>query len=583
MTEWVFLLSRQNKQSFLHGATILMVSMIIVKIIGAIFKIPITNIIDMSGMAYFGSAYTIFNTVYALTVTGLSAAVARMVAENVARERYRDVKKILKLATRVFLVLGILGFVIVVLCARGIANLSQNQNAFWSIVMVSPAIFFCCMMASYRGYYEGLSDMIPTAITQVIEVMVKLVAGLLFAWIVMGIAYKQYADTGIVFGMEVASKEAAKVVALPYGAAAAILGISLSTLVGFVYIYIRYKIKGDYITKEMVVNSPKSIRIKVLLKRLVRIAIPITLGAVVIQLSTLIDSITIPNRLEYAFGLDPNRFLSLYGDLLKPNEKMNIFIYGCFNTVIVIFSLVPAFTNIFGKSGLPNVTQAWTTKNKANIKLNVESVIRATMLIAAPASFGIAFLATPILQLVFRHTPSAAIVGGPVLSVLGIGALFLSLVTPLNAIMQGIGRMDLPVKYLSIGVILKFVLNVILIGIPSINIMGAGISTICCYGVIAFLSINKLRKIIGVKLDFLGIVIKPLLSGFICGFSAFLCYKALTLVKVNSIITMLSIGVGAIFYVISLALLNAISKDDVLMLPKGNKIAKTLEKYKIIR
>jgi stage V sporulation protein B len=581
MAEWVLFLTKQKKQSFLYGATILMVSMIIVKLVGALFKIPISNILHETGMTYFNQAYSIFTVIYALTVTGLSAAVARMVAENAAKERYRDVRKLLKLSTLIFVILGALGAIIVAVSAKGIA--ASVEDSYWSVIMISPAIFFCCLMASYRGYYEGLSNMIPTAVTQVVEVLVKLVAGLTFSYIVLNVADKQFATTGKVFGVAVESAKAVAGVAIPYAAAAAVLGVSVSTLVGFIYIYIRFKLRGDYITKEQIKNSPKPIRTKVLLYRLFKIAIPITLGSVVIQLSVLIDTFTIPDRLKYAYAQDPSFFNSTFGKLLGEGDEMHVFLAGCFWTVIAIFNLVPAFTNIFGKSSLPNVTAAWTIKDKQKVKINVESVIRVTMLVAAPASMGILFLSGPIIKLLFKNLQGAVAIGPSLLSVLAIGALFLSLVTPINSIMQGVGRPDLPVKYLLVGATLKFVLNMILVGIPSINIMGASISTVICYSVIAFLSINKLRKIVGVKLDFTSILIKPMIAGLSCGISAFLCYKALTLVIENSIITLLSICFGALVYVVVLALLNAISVDDVLMLPKGNKIAKTLEKLRIIR
>ena len=190
--EWVFALTKQKKQNFVYGSTVLMASMIIVKLIGAVFKIPLTNILGLTGLGYFTRAYTVYTTIYALTVTGLSAAVARMVAENLERKRYRDVRKILRLATLLFLILGVLGAGLIFFSAKGFSEMIKSPNSYWAIVMLAPAIFFCCMMASYRGYYEGLSNMTPTAVTQVVEVVAKLVAGLGFALIVMQIAEKQF-------------------------------------------------------------------------------------------------------------------------------------------------------------------------------------------------------------------------------------------------------------------------------------------------------------------------------------------------------------------------------------------------------
>ncbi|MEG0895116.1 MAG: polysaccharide biosynthesis protein [Oscillospiraceae bacterium] len=576
-------MSKQTKQTFLYGATILMASMIVVKLIGYIFKIPLSNILQETGMSYFTAAYQLFNTVYALTVTGLSAAVARMVAETTSKGRYRDARKILKISNVIFFILGILGMLITLFSAKGISSFLKIPNSYWSIVMLSPALFFCCAMASYRGYYEGLSNMIPTAITQIVEVVVKLIAGLGFSALIIAIGKQQYLQNGTAFGMVIDNEENLMSALLPYASAGAVLGVTISTLIGFIYIFIRYKMKGDYITKQQLMESPKAMNTNVLFLRLVKISIPVTLGAVVIQLSAFIDSITISNRLAYAYSKDPEYFLNLYGHLITDDTPMNVFLYGCFGVVISIFNLVPAFTNIFGKSALPNVTAAWTTKNKEKIKTNIESVIRVTMLIAAPIGFGIIALSDGILKLLYPNLQGVLTVGPALLSTLGFGAILLSLVTPMNAIMQGIGKVDLPVKFMFVGAILKLVLNIILIGIPKINLIGSSISTFVCYGVILALYINTLRKNIRINLNYTGIFLKPAICGLFCGISAFFSNKALTFMKKDSIITLLSIMVGALVYMVSLIALNAIAEDDVLMLPKGNKILKLFKKFRIIR
>lgn len=560
-----------------------MVSIIIVKIIGFVFKMPLANILHESGMAYFNSAYTIYTAVYALTVTGFSAAVARMVSENYSKGRYRDVKHMLRLGNRVFLVLGIIGFLIIALSAKSFAAGINSPNSYWTVVMIAPSILFCCLMAAYRGYYEGLSNMIPTAITQIVEVLSKLVTGLLFAYIVMKVADGQFKSTGMVFGMAVDSSDQAITAALPYGAAGAMLGVSVSTFIGFIYIFIRYKTKGDYITKKMLMSSPTPMKSKVLLVRLIKIAIPITLGAVVLQLSALIDMFTIMKRIQHCYEFAPDVLNAQYQSYLMDNEVMHEFLYGCFTSSITLFNLVPAFTSIFGKSGLPNVTAAYTQHDRVKLKVNIESVIRVTTLVAAPMAFGISFMAKPILRFIYPGLDGAVEIGAPLLTILGIASLCLAVVAPLNAIYQGIGRMDLPVKFICVGAILKLILNYTLLAIPSINIMGAAISTIVCYGVIAILSLYTLRNKVNVSLNYTGILVKPVFCGFICGLSAYLFNFLLTKGKVNSIITVVSIGVGAIIYLISLGIFNAISKDDVLMLPKGNKILKTLEKLHIIR
>lgn len=577
-------MTKPQKQSFLYGSTVLMASMLIVKLVGALFKIPLTNLIGLTGMGYFNSAYNVYTTVYALTVTGLSAAVARMVAENAAQESWRTVRRIFRLSGMLFLALGGAGFLLIAGSAKGFARLIDSPNSFWAVLTIAPAIFFCCLMAAYRGYYEGLQNMTPTAVTQVVEVLAKLAAGLAFAGIVMNAAQQQYADTGTVFGMAVESEEAALTAALPFGAAGAMLGVSVSTLIGFLYLYIRYKWKGDAITPEMLSASPAPKGRRELLRELFRIAVPITLGAVVLQLSALIDTVTIQNRLVYCTQTAPQLMQERYAGFLLPNERIHEVLYGCFTTCAVLFNLVPAFTGIFGKSALPNVTAAWTARDRRSIKHSIESILRVTMLVAAPMSFGMAALSGPILELLYgAREPRAAALGGTLLSVLMIGALFLAMVAPLNAILQGIGRMDLPVRFLLAGAVVKLALNVILVGIPEVNILGGAISTVVCYALIALLSVGKLRNIATVSLDFTGIFLKPVIAGMICGISAYLCNLALTKWWDKSIMTLVSIAVGGLCYVFFLGVLKAVSPEDIKMLPGGEKMRKILEKIHFIR
>lgn len=577
-------MSRQTKQSFLYGSTVLMISMLIVKIAGVVFHIPLLNIIGFTGNGIFTSSYTVYTTVYALTVTGMSAAVARMVAARASQGRYRDVKKLFRVATLLFFLLGLAGSLLVFGFAGWFSEWIHNPDTRWAVMAIAPAIFFCCLMASYRGYYEGLQNMTPTAVTQVVEVAVKLVTGLGGASLVMGAAVDQYERTGRVFGQACSSAEAVQVIAAPFGAAGAMLGVSLSALVGFLYLFFRGKLKGDGITRGMLAASPSPETAVSLAKGLARIALPVTLGAVVVQLSALIDTFTIQNRLVFCSQVDAAYMTGRFGGYLKDGEEIHTLLYGVFGACITLFNVVPAFTNIFGKSALPNVTAAWTAQDRLRLKRNVESVIRLTMLIAAPLSMGLCSLSGPVLQLLYgAREPQTAALGGGLLAALAIGSLFLAMVSPLNAIMQGMGRADLPVKYLLAGVFVKFFLNILLIGIPQVNILGSAISTIACYALIAFLSLRRLNRMVPVTLDYKGILAKPLAAGILCGAGAFLCSFLLTNHMGNSIMTLVSIGVGGLFYGVSLVLCRAVPKEDIFMLPNGKKICKTLEKWRIIR
>ena len=449
-------MQNSKSQSLLQGVSVLAAAMLIVKLVGAVFKIPLGNILDGEGMGYFSTAYSVFTMIYAFSTAGLPAAISKMVAEQSVRGRYRDIRKIHEISTRFFLILGVGGFLLMALGSKLFVNIAKTPSALYSVLAISPAILFGCVTSAYRGYYEGLRNMTPTAVSQVVEVVAKLVFGLSLALVVTKTASSQYAKSGVVFGQQAASLEEMQRIAAPYAAAAAIFGVTLSTVVGTVYLLIHCKRAGDGVTEENLKYSPRAMRGKVLLVRLVKIAIPISLGSIVVNVAQFIDTFTIIRRLDAAFQNHADVMMKLFGSIipaqvLQENGSAN-FIYGSYSGyALSVFNLVPAFTTIFGKSALPNVTAAWTVRDMKGTKLNIESLIRMTFLITAPLSLGIFSMATPILTLLYPGKAAEVAIAAPVLSLQGISLLFLGMSAPLFAALQALGRADLPPKFMLLG------------------------------------------------------------------------------------------------------------------------------------
>lgn len=581
-------MQNSKSQSLLQGVSVLAAAMLIVKLVGAVFKIPLGNILDGEGMGYFSTAYSVFTMIYAFSTAGLPAAISKMVAEQSVRGRYRDIRKIHEISTRFFLILGVGGFLLMALGSKLFVNIAKTPSALYSVLAISPAILFGCVTSAYRGYYEGLRNMTPTAVSQVVEVVAKLVFGLSLALVVTKTASSQYAKSGVVFGQQAASLEEMQRIAAPYAAAAAIFGVTLSTVVGTVYLLIHCKRAGDGVTEENLKYSPRAMRGKVLLVRLVKIAIPISLGSIVVNVAQFIDTFTIIRRLDAAFQNHADVMMKLFGSIipaqvLQENGSAN-FIYGSYSGyALSVFNLVPAFTTIFGKSALPNVTVAWTVRDMKGTKLNIESLIRMTFLITAPLSLGIFSMATPILTLLYPGKAAEVAIAAPVLSLQGISLLFLGMSAPLFAALQALGRADLPPKFMLLGAALKFIVNYATIGIPAINVRGAAMGTMICYAVIMVLCLVWLTKITGIQFRFVGLFWKPLAGGLLCAGAAYSVYGALShFIASNSLKTLLSIGVAGIVYLLAVLLLRAITEDDVRMLPKGEKFAKLLAKYGLL-
>lgn len=582
-------MNTKNKQSFLHGALILALSTIIVKIVGAGFKLPLGNIIGNTGIGYFNTAYSLFNVVYALSVAGFPVAVAKMVSESVALKKYRDVKRIFKTTSTVFLITGAIGALVMILGSGLYANAVGNPNAQLAIIALAPTVFFACVMSTYRGYYEGLKNMYPTAISQIIEAVVKLVAGLGVSLLLLHLANQSYINTGKVFFFEVASQEQAASLSMAFAAAGAVFGVSLSTVAGALYLWLRHKIKGDDITKEEVDSSKEALPTKEIFKRLVKIAIPVCLGAIAISLTSFIDGISVMSRLKVALENGADVIFKEYGNILPTaHDEIPNFLFGAYGLAQTLFNLIPAITTTFGVSALPAISSAWAVRDMDSMKKNTEATLRITSILAIPAGMGMCVLAEPIIRLVYFNKVDEALISVPILQVLGIAVMFVSLMSPVNSMLQAVGREDMPVKLMLVGGALKLIVNFVFVAIPSLNIKAAAWGTLVCYLFIAISSVWVLVKNTKVKIDYVGVFVKPLFASILCAVSAWLGYSFSRYVFSSdslthqALSTLIAIAFAVIVYVISLFLTRAITKNDILMLPNGKKIAKVLEKRHLI-
>lgn len=572
-----------TSQSFLEGALILVAATVIVKVIGAIFKIPLGNLLGEEGFGYFSVAYNMFTPLYSLAMAGLPVAVARMVSASAAMGEYRDVRKILRISTAAFTVTGGLGSIIMLLGAGVYSEkIVETPAAFLSIICLAPAVFFCCMMSSRRGYYEGLKNMYPTAISQVIEAVVKLVLGLLLSWLVIYVGKNQFENSQIVFGTFCDTEKEANAIIYPFASAAAILGITLSTAFGALYLHIRYLRKGDSITNQMLSAAPSAKGSKQILKSLIAIALPVSLGTLATTITSFIDSSSVINRLKYVMEIAPQTITSMYSGIENAATDIPDFIYGAYCYAISIFNLVPTITTTFAISALPAVTAAFTLKDKVQTKKSVESVLRITSLVAFPAGLGICVLAKPILSLLYPARTLGVSIAAPALSLLGIAVIFVALIGPINSMLQAVGRADVPVKLMLIGGAVKIITNFILVAIPSINVKGAPIGTVLCYVFLFLTSMFILCKEISMVPSIRTTFLKPFAASVLCAGAAIGSYAVFSNFISQKISTAISIIFAAVIYAICLLLFKALTKDDINMLPKGKIFVKILEKYKLI-
>jgi len=532
-----------KKQSFLQGAAVLAAATAIVKIIGAIYKIPMQNVIGTAGFGYFNTAYQIYDVLLMISTAGLPVAMSRMISEAQALENHNQIRKIFSTALRVFLTIGILGTLMMVLFSRQLSVMMVGHDRSWAAIMaLGPAVLFICVISAFRGFFQGQSNMNPTSISQVFEAICKLVIGLGAAWLIMKLTYDP--------DPEVMSGDAA------LGAGGAILGVTVGCLVSVVYLYACYR----KAVKELPVGGTVKSTGETM-KQLLSIAIPITIGSAGLQIINMVDTMVYMRRLVGAAGI-----LSVRADELK----------GIYDFCRTIFNLPCAFITPIVVAIIPSITGHLTMKNERGVRLVEGSAMRITALIAAPCAFGLLSLAKPIVDLLTNYSVQDLEVGGVIMALMGVTVIFNSLILVTNAIMQAHGDVNTPVVHMITGGVVKVIANYFLVGMPELNIVGAAIGTLICYLVIMTLNfIAMIRKKTIDPKSFIGLL-KPLLAGALMGAVAYMANGFLSAYVGGSLACLAAICVAAVVYFVLVFALRVITYEDCMLLPGGEKIARIL-------
>ena len=560
--------NKRKQQSFQYGAIILLCSTMLVKIIGAIFKIPLSRLIGDLGFGYFDSAYQLFTPIYTLAMAGLPIAISRVVAERMQQERYRDVRKSLKVTKKIFLITGLTGFVVMLLLIYPFVHFTDaTGKTVYSLFAIAPSLLFCCIMSAYRGYYEGLRNMYPTAASDVIESLGKLILGYGFAYIIMKIS----CDVAL-------------------AAAGAMLGIMVGGAASATFITLRYKLKGDGITEQEFTDAPEPQGSKTIAKTIIMIAIPVVLASLANSVSSLVDVSMVKWQLTNMMGEFADDIRKMYESSIVDynsfstnaltNAELPTFLYGIRGKAFTLYNLVPTITSVLGVSALPVLTSCFAKGkgDKTLVKRSIESTMKFTALIAMPAGFGFLFLGSEIMGLMYDTVASVEI-GGVMLRIYGLAAMFAGLAIPMISMLQAIGKEKISLRNVAIGAALKVIVNFVFVGIPTINIKGAAIGTFVSYLFIFISNLSSLIKYTGVKPNIYKTILKPFIAALACGLST----VVLDLSAMGKIGTVLDIGVAAVVYLVILIILNTFEPDDVLSLPKGEKILKVFRKLKVIR
>lgn len=532
-------MAEKKGQNYLHGAAILTAGVVIMKILGFLYKVPIANIIGDDGYSLFLASYNVYNVFLSLSTAGLPIALSRMISEANAEGRPLQARRTFRVAWCTFFVVGLLCTLIMFLFSEQLAgDVLRNPPAALSIRVMAPAVLLVCLVSAYRGYCQGYGNMLPTTVGQVLEVLVKAIVGLLLAGLVMGAGR----------GKEV-------------GSAAAIVGVSAGSVAALVYmwLYKQRNYREGPVAQPDVPDAPRKI-----FRRFMRIGIPIALGSCVLALLNLVDSSLCMGRLQDAAGFRLHEAQILYG------------VYGEAQT---LFNLPAAVITPLTISVVPAIASALVRGDEDGATKISEDSLRISTVLCLPMGVGLAVMAGPIMRGIYPNSHSS----GPVLlAIMGVASFFVCLVLMENAILQASGKEMLPMYSMLVGGLVKIAVNWFLVADPRINIYGAPIGTLASYLVMFVMNFVFMCFVLDKNPRLRTIIGRPLLCSVLMGAAAWAVYGIVSRFIGESgrlqILACLALAVLAAVavYLISAIAMRTVTREDLKLIPGGEKLARRL-------
>ncbi len=530
-------------KNFIEGAFILSAAGIIAKLMGFGYRIVLPRVIGGEGIGLYQLAYPIYTTLLVVSRSGIPVSLAKLISDRMTKGETKNAFKIFKIGRKLSIFIGIIIFLLMVFLAKPIIQfLNWDPRALYTVLAISPAVFFVSIMATYRGFFQGLQNMVPTAYSQIIEQFIRMTTMIVLVYLLIpyGIGF---AAAGATFG--------------------AVTG-SIAGLLVLLYIYSR---KKDEIWNSIHTSKIKKYNTLNIVKDIAVLGLPVTFGALVLPLMSLVDAIIVPQRL-LAAGFE--NALELYGSL--SGMALVLVNFPTIITISLAASLVPA------------ISEAFALEDSGLIKRRTENALRLTILIGLPSSVGLFILAEPLTTVIFDSAAAAI-----PLRVVSWGVLFITLQQTSSAILQGIGKTAIPAVNLFIGAILNGIINYILTGLPQFGIRGAALGTVVGFGTAAFLNLIFVKKHTSFSIFKKSLIFKPIISVLLMaiivqqGFK-FLLNITSTIINYNYIFsTFLAVFIGVISYGFMLLLIREIKYSDLLLIPViGEDVANIFKKMGLV-
>lgn len=548
---------RKISGNFAMQATILAVASIVSKLIGMLYNIPFANILSTEGNGYYGAAQTVYALVLLIATFSIPAAVSKIMAERIEKGEYRNVKRIFNGAMLYVLVVGGIAAIFTYVCAP----LFVTKNAVLSLRILAPTIFLSGFLSVYRGYFQAYGNMVPTSISQIVEQIFNAVVS-----IVAALVFMQWAEA-MGYGGETAK----------YGAAGGTVGTGIAVVAGLCYMFFLFRSEKKELREKMLKDTTASLMsYKEVVKLLLLIATPIIFSSFIYNVNVTLDMTIYQKMLEH---------MGMSGEVIDGQ-------YGLYSRMYLVLANVPiAMAAAVASAVIPSVSSAYAADNKAECNRKISQSMQLTMVLTVPCAVGFAVLGKPIVRLVYyslsvedTHTVAVLLLLG------GVSIILYGISSVLNGVLQGIGKVNVPVMSSAVALVLHVFLLVPLIGVVKLGIYSLILATAFYAVIVVFINYHYIKKYLDFKLEWRQTVWLPVASSIIMGIVAILVYKGLNLVLryiagayiSNAIAALTAIVLAACVYFISMIKIGGYTKEMLLAFPKGALLARIAEKLHLI-
>ena len=537
---------KAKKQVFLTGVIILTAANLLTKVIGLVFKIPLTNMLGNEGMGYFNTAYQIYTWLYMLSTAGVPVALSILVSEFNAKNNRAAAGKLFRLTLVVFSLFGLAASAAMLLFSRKLAEFIAADLSFLCIMAISPALLFVCISSTVRGYFQGQRNMLPTAVSEVIEALLKLFVGIALGMYALNKGYPIY-----------------KV------AAFAIFGVSVGVIFGAVFLALSALFSGSLRREKNLPDAGTEFSSKSLLSSFFRVALPVMLSSSLLSMSSMIDTLIVMRRLQ-DIGFAKEAAVAVYGN------------YTAY--CVTLFNLPPVLIYPIVSALIPSLCSAVTRNNSERVSLLMSKSLKLSAIISLPCTVGLAVMSFPVLTLIFESRANAEM-AAPLLSVLAPSVFLIGVMAVTNAVLQSFRKQRYSVYSMIAGAAVKavsaYLLPAVKIGSGYLGIYASPISTFLFYLTITVMNFYFIARYVNIKLSVFRIFLRPLLAALLCGASAIAVYGiAVKFLGESRIITLSAILVAVVVYGIFLLLFGGVNRSDTALIPKVDRL---IEKIPLLR